>query len=99
MNSTPPTLVLAFLGWCMAVARADDWPQWRGPNRDAVWKETGILEVFPSAGLNVRWRTPVGPGHASPIVAGGHVYVTDAEFAKPRAWERVHCFDEQTGER
>ena len=28
-------------------ARADDWPQWRGPNRDSVWNETGIMESFP----------------------------------------------------
>ena len=29
--------------------RADDWPQWRGPNRDGVSAETGLLESFPEA--------------------------------------------------
>jgi hypothetical protein len=36
-----------------AKAQADDWPQWRGPNRDAVWKETGILQTFPPDGLKI----------------------------------------------
>jgi outer membrane protein assembly factor BamB len=80
-----------------AAARADDWPQWRGPNRDGVWAETGVLESFPPGGLKVRWRAPVGPGWSSPVVAKGRVYLTDSELRKPRARERVHCFDQATG--
>src|SRR5262249_32984890 len=56
---------------------ASDWPQWRGPNRDNVWNETHILQTFPTEGPKVRWRTPVGPGWSSPVVARGHVYLTD----------------------
>jgi outer membrane protein assembly factor BamB len=78
-------------------ARADDWPQWRGPNRDGVWRETGILKSFPPGGLKVRWRAPVGPGWSSPVVADGRVYLTDSELAKPKAKERVCCFDQGTG--
>ena len=37
-------------------ARADDWPQWLGPQRDAVWRETGIVKSFPAEGLPKRWR-------------------------------------------
>ena len=77
--------------------RAADWPQFRGPNRDSVFNETGILQTFPAEGLKIPWRAPVGPGHSSPLVAEGHVYVTDCETAKPMAWERLHCFDEKTG--
>ena len=82
-------------------ARADDWPQWRGPNRDGVWHETGILETFPAGGLKVRWRAPVGPGYSSPVVAEGRVFVTDCELGpkeKRQAKERVHCFDEASGQ-
>ena len=79
-------------------ARANDWPQWRGPNRDGVWNETGVLQSFPKDGLKVRWRAPVGAGLSSPIVAQGRVFVTDAIVKeKPVAWERVQCFDEKTG--
>ncbi|HEX5272824.1 MAG TPA: PQQ-binding-like beta-propeller repeat protein [Gemmataceae bacterium] len=77
--------------------RADDWPQWRGPKRDAVWGETGIITSFPAGGMKPRWRAAVGPGWSSPVVAGGRVYVTDAELARPKAKERVLCFDEATG--
>src|SRR6266702_1842086 len=78
-------------------ARAADWPQWRGPNRDNVWNETGILRTFPYKGLKFRWRTPVGPGWTSPVVVQGGVYLTDMRLDKPKAWERIRCFKESTG--
>ena len=82
---------------CALRAFAGDWPQWRGPNRDAVWNETGILQTFPTNGLKVRWRQPVSWGYSSPIVAEGRVFVTDADLTKPPGKERIHCFDETTG--
>src|ERR1700681_4648614 len=63
-----------------ASAVADDWPQWRGPNRDGVWRETGTLATFPKEGLTIRWRAPVGFGWSSPVVAQGRVYLTDAQL-------------------
>jgi outer membrane protein assembly factor BamB len=75
----------------------EDWPQWRGPERDGVCHETGLLEKFPAEGLKVRWRAPVGWGFSSPIVADGRVYLADAEAVKPKAKERLHCLDEATG--
>src|SRR5260221_422631 len=78
-------------------ARADDWPQWRGPNRDGAWNETGIMKTFPPGGLKISWRTTVGAGWSSPIVSRGRVYVTDVELARPTATERVLCFDEASG--
>ena len=79
-------------------AQAEDWPQWRGPNRDGSWTETGILETFPPGGLKIRWRAPVGIGFSSPVVARGRVYVTDSVLLdRPKARERVHAFDEVTG--
>jgi outer membrane protein assembly factor BamB len=60
-----------------AGARADDWPQWLGPERDGVWRETGILEKFPPEGPPVRWRVRIGHGYAGPAVAQGRVYLMD----------------------
>src|SRR4051794_5244389 len=77
-------------------ATADDWPQWRGPNRDGVWRESGILETFPKDGLKIRWRARVGPGYSGVVVAQGRVYVTDYQL-QPESVERVLCFDEVTG--
>jgi outer membrane protein assembly factor BamB len=82
---------------CTAAVQAEDWPQWRGPNRDGVWKETGIMESFPAGGLKVAWRAPVGRGWSSPVVAQGRVYVTDVKLTGPTAKERVLCFDEANG--
>jgi outer membrane protein assembly factor BamB len=77
--------------------RAEDWPQWRGPNRDNVWAETGVVETFPLEGLKVRWRAAVGPGWSSPVVAQGRVFLTDSQLKRPQAKERVLCFDQATG--
>lgn len=77
--------------------REDDWPQWRGPNRDGACLETGLLETFPAGGLKVYWRAPAGWGFSSPVVARGRVYLADSVVVKPQAKERVRCFDETTG--
>ena len=75
---------------------ADDWPQWRGPQRDGVWRETGIVSSFASDQLPIRWRTAVGPGYSGPTVAAGKVYLTD-RLDEPEQIERVHCFDATSG--
>src|SRR5438067_13637434 len=74
-------LVTAALLLLPATARADDWPQWLGPQRDGVWRETGILEKFPPGGPPVLWRTEIGSGFAGPAVVGEHVYVMDRQGA------------------
>src|SRR6476646_8268667 len=79
----------------VAAAWADDWPQWRGANRDGVWRETGILESIPASGLDVRWRAKISNGFAGPVVAKKRVFVVDHVF-NPEV-ERVLCFDETTG--
>src|SRR5262245_60669124 len=84
-------------GLLSLAGRCGDWPQWRGPNRDGVWEETGVLEKFPSAGVSVVWRVPVGRGWSSPVVAQGRVFVTDVQLARPAAEERVLCLDEASG--
>jgi outer membrane protein assembly factor BamB len=76
-------------------AKADDWPQWLGPRRDGVWRETGILEKFPPGGPKVLWRTPIAGGYAGPAVAGGKVYVTDLQRQAKK--ERVLCLSEKDG--
>jgi outer membrane protein assembly factor BamB len=75
---------------------ASDWPQWRGPARDGVWTETGLVERFDSAQLPIKWRVEVGSGYSGPTVAGGRVFVVD-RIARPNPQERVLCFDAGTG--
>jgi outer membrane protein assembly factor BamB len=89
--------------------RADDWPQWMGPQRDGVWRETGILDKFPEGGPKVLWRQPIGPGYTGPAIVGGRIYVMDrltdapalkdgfARNAMPGK-ERVLCLDAANGQ-
>lgn len=103
---------IAVTAWVMAagIAAADDWPQWMGPQRDGVWRETGILEKFPAGGPKVLWRVKIAGGYAGPAVADGRVYVTDyltdadprklsnpSERPKLTGKERIHCLDARTG--
>jgi outer membrane protein assembly factor BamB len=76
---------------------AADWPQWRGPNRDGVWNETGILPSFPARGLVLKWKVPVGMGYSSPIIKDGKLYLTDLTAEQPIVHERTLCLNARTG--
>ncbi len=78
------------------IAHADDWPQWRGPGRDGVWRETGIVERFSTPQLPILWRAKISSGYSGPTVADGRVYVTD-RLVEPKQIERVHCFAADSG--
>jgi outer membrane protein assembly factor BamB len=67
---------------------AQDWPQWRGPNRDGGVHGVTVPEKWPGA-LTEEWRVPVGEGVASPVVTGGCVYV----FTREKDNEVVRCLD------
>src|SRR5262245_54317446 len=60
-----------------ASTQADDWPQWMGPQRDGVWRETGIAEKFATNGLAVLWRTNVNRGYCGPAVLGDRLFMLD----------------------
>ena len=94
---------------CVSPAGAEDWPQWLGPDRDSIYREDGVLTEFPEAGLDVKWRVPIGGGYAGPAVADGLVYVTDfvkesgeafnnpGRRAELKGKERVLCFKADDG--
>ncbi len=58
------------------VAQADSvWPQWRGPNRDGISRETGLLDSWPSEGPPVAWKASgLGKGYSSVAVTGNRIY-------------------------
>ena len=91
-------LLTCWIALSTSLARADEWPQWRGPQRDGVWRETGVIDKFKSDHLEAVWRQPIGAGYSGPTVADGRVYVTD-RIVEPEQIERVHCFDWKTGEK
>lgn len=73
-------------------AYGDDWPQWLGPNREGIWRESGIIRKFGEESPNVRWRTAIGSGYAGPAIAKSRVYVTDriAQSGNPATEQKDH---------
>jgi len=86
-------LVIVFLS---VNAFSQDWPDWRGANRDGIWEEHEVVGEFASDTLTPRWSQAIGPGYSGPTVAQGRVFVSD-RVEKPAQAERVLCFDEESG--
>ena len=75
---------------------SQEWPDWRGENRNGTWNETGIVEKFSAPVLAPKWTISIGPGYTGPTVANGKVYLMDRQ-EDPEEMERVLCFDAETG--
>jgi outer membrane protein assembly factor BamB len=83
----------ALFGLCLAASLfqtigAQDWPQWRGPNRDGVVTSFSPPAKWP-AKLKQTWKTPVGGGYSSPVVSESRIYVHTREGDE----EIVRCLD------
>jgi outer membrane protein assembly factor BamB len=72
---------------------AADWPQFLGPERDGVSKETGLLQTFPKSGPTVVWEKKLGDGYSGPVVAGERVIV----FSRQDDSEVVECLEAASG--
>lgn len=79
-----------------STARAADWPQFRGPQRDGISRETGLLKQWPKAGPKLEWKsTGLGGGYSGVSVAAGRIYTMgDGGDAS-----QVHALDEKSGKR
>jgi len=89
-------LLLGAVIWSGSAARAEDWPQFRGPSGQGHSSERG-LPITWSESQNVMWKTPVpGRGWSSPSVAGGRVWVTTS-IKEKGASLRAIAFDSSTG--
>jgi len=96
-------LAVALFGTLLGSARdalAGDWPQWRGPQRNAISAETGLLKSWPDGGPQLIWQADgLGSGYSSVVVSQGlvftigrqenEVFVTAIEVATGKmAWAR-----------
>ncbi len=67
-QSQPGTLV---------ASKEAGWPQWRGPRRDGISDEKGLLQAWPEGGPKLVWKIGgLGQGWSCPIVTGGSIYIT-----------------------
>ena len=72
----------------------DDWPQWRGPNRDGISAEKGLLKTWPTGGPPLAWRASgAGEGYSSFAVSQGRLFTLGARGGN----EQVLAFDTATG--
>lgn len=75
-----------------AYAEAQDWPQWRGPNRDNKLTDFAEPKSWPKE-LTKKWKVTVGIGEASPLLVGDKLYV----FARQEDEEVTLCLDAKSG--
>lgn len=69
--------------------QAGDWPQFRGPDRDGISKEKGLLRKWPEGGPKVLWTADVGQGYSAAAIVDGLVYFNDYD-AEQQEW-LVRC--------
>ncbi len=94
-------LVVAGVGLACATAGAGDWPQWRGPERNGISSETGLLKEWPKGGPKLVWQAKdIDFGYSTPSVVGDRIYLLsnkgmDDEFVQAlstadgkRVWSR-----------
>jgi outer membrane protein assembly factor BamB len=73
---------------------AEDWPQWRGPNRDGISREKGWLQDWPAEGPKQIWEfADLGVGYSTFAVSQGRIYT----MGNVADQDRVVCLDAETG--
>jgi outer membrane protein assembly factor BamB len=96
MRLTQPTLAV-LLSTCAALlpitGAADDWPQWRGPDRTGKSRESAWLHEWPADGPKTAWKASVGLGFSSVVVANGRALTLG--YANEQ--DTVHCLDADSG--
>ena len=90
-KTQPPTRSASAAGVALG-----DWPEARGPSRDGISKETGLVEKWALSGENFLWRAPYG-GRSAPVVMGNRVYLQNPSGHGAALQERVMALDADTG--
>src|ERR1044072_1246239 len=89
-----PAILLFALAQQALAQSADNGPQWRGPNRDGISKETGLLKQWPAEGPPLVWKASgAGGGYSTVSVADGRLYTMGLRGER----EFIVAFDVATG--
>jgi outer membrane protein assembly factor BamB len=78
------------------MAFSDDWPDWRGPNRDGRSAEKGLPSRWSPAGENLAWKAPYG-SRSGPVIVGDRLYLHAPVGEKETVQERLLCLNADTG--
>ena len=83
MLKSSAVIILLLLSLSTVLVRAGDWPQWRGPDRNDLSKETGLLKQWPDGGPKLAWLfKDAGLGYAGYSIAGGKLFTMGARAEK-----------------
>jgi outer membrane protein assembly factor BamB len=97
-----PARLVAWIGmlflvapvWTLAPAAAQDWPQWRGPERSGLSRETGLLRSWPKEGPPLVWQIrDAGLGYSGPAIVPGRLVTLGSRGGQ----EYILCYDLQNG--
>src|SRR5437762_3898484 len=86
-----PRCLLVIVGLSVCALTAADWPQWRGPERNGISQETGLLKEWPKDGPKLVWQLKdIHSGYSTPAVVGDRLYLLsnkglDNEFVQALA--------------
>src|SRR6476659_8511672 len=81
----------AIAGTCTAA----DWPQWRGPARDGISKETGLLQKWATSGPKLLWQKDgLGDGYSTPSIVGDRIFLVSNRGLED---EFVQCLSVKDG--
>jgi outer membrane protein assembly factor BamB len=87
-------IILLGLSAEIAAQAGGNWPQWRGPNRDGISQETGLLKQWPTDGPPLAWKAAgAGTGYSSLAIANGRIFTMGLRGDR----EYVIAFDVATG--
>ena len=94
VRATVSIVLLLIVVGLVTDGRADDWPQYRGPKRDWVSRETGLLKTWPKGGPKLLWTyRDAGAGFSPPSIVGNHFYCMGSKDKD----DVVFALDTQTG--
>ena len=89
MIKTKTHITLLTAGFLLSSALADDWPQWQGPNRNAISRETGLLKKWPKDGPPLAWKiTGLGGGDSAPSISAGRIHGMGNRSEDEVVWAR-----------
>src|SRR5580765_1712468 len=79
-NHSRNSILLIGVSLLASQLQAKDWPQWRGPHRDGISQETGLLKEWPKDGPKLLWQVKdIGAGYSTPAIVGDRLYLVSNE--------------------
>jgi outer membrane protein assembly factor BamB len=87
-------ILLIIITPAISIMNAQDWPQYYGPNRDAISSQKGIIRSWPQQGPEILWTSNIGIGFGGPVIKDGRVYLLDRD---DKVGDKLRCFDFSNG--